>query len=44
MADLIQGKLTETDPAIAAEIAEHIKLHNISGKDFLDLSETCLQR
>ena len=43
MADLIQGTITETDPAIAAEIAERIVLNNISGNDFLDLSEKCLR-
>lgn len=44
MADLVQGTIAETDPAIAAEIAEYIVLHDISGADFLDLSKTYLRR
>ena len=44
MADLIRGTITVTDPSIAAEIAEHILLHNISGTDFLGLSNTCLRK
>lgn len=43
LAALIQGTITETDPAIAAEIAEQIVLHDISGKEFLDLSRTELR-
>lgn len=44
MADLIQGTITEADPAIAAEIGEHIVLNKISGKEFLDLSRTYLRK
>lgn len=44
MADLIQGTITEADRVIVVEIADHIVSHNISGEDFLDLTETYLRR
>jgi hypothetical protein len=44
MTDLIQRTITVTDPSIAAEIAEDIGMHSISGADFLDLNKTDLRK
>jgi hypothetical protein len=44
MADLIKETIAVTDPLIAADIAEHIGMHSISGADLLNIKTTYLRK